>query len=217
MTRFPDLDAALRGTRVVFIIRRQDNGDLPGLVAAAIAGGARLIEITLNSPGALVALRRSVDTAPPGVFIGAGTVCTAEEVESVADHGGRFVVSPIFERSVVATARRLNLASLPGVATPTEAWQAARAGADYLKLFPAGSPAAVRVLRGPFPALPLIAVGGVNVTNAPDYLRAGCLAVGVGGALFSDPALSPDAVTSGVRELLAACARWNEPPSPCPT
>ena len=204
---YPELDAALRATRLVCIIRRQAPCDLPPIVAACLEGGARLIEITLYTPGCLDALRTCAPATPSGAFLGVGTVCTVAEAEAAAAAGARFVVSPIFNPELIAAARRLGLASFPGVATPTEAWQAAQAGADYLKLFPAGSPETVRTLRGPFPQLPFVAVGGVSTQNALDYLRAGCVAVGVGGALYSDPATPLAAIASGTRELLAACAR----------
>ncbi len=209
-----ELDAALHGSRVVFIIRRHTPCDLPSLISAAIAGGARLIEITLNSPGALEAIRASAAEAPRGVFIGAGTVCTPADVEAVAAHGGQFVVSPIFEPAVVSSASRFGLISFPGVATPTEAWRASQAGASYLKWFPAGSPDTIRSLRVPFPNLSFVAVGGVTAANARDYLRAGCIAVGIGGALFSDPTMPHDRITAHVRAALAACAPESHP---CPT
>lgn len=206
MPQHAELDSAVRRSRVVFIIRRHLPCDLPALVAATIAGGARVIEITLNTPGALEAIRASTRRAPSGVFIGAGTVCTGPEVDEVAAHGGQFVVSPVFAPEVVSAAGSLGLASFPGVATPTEAWQAAKAGASYLKWFPAGSPDTFRILRGPFPHLPFVAVGGVTAANARDYLQAGCAAVGIGGALFSDPDLPLPALSAQVRATLAACA-----------
>jgi 2-dehydro-3-deoxyphosphogluconate aldolase / (4S)-4-hydroxy-2-oxoglutarate aldolase len=150
--------------------------------------GIRCLEVTMNTPGALDELRAARDRLPGDVELGGGTVLTAEQVDAVADMGGSFVVAPDARPDVADRARARGLGYYPGALTPTEVAVAWQRGASAVKLFPAslGGPHYLRELRGPFRDVPLLPTGGVGIDDADGYLRAGALAVGVGGALLGD-------------------------------
>jgi 2-dehydro-3-deoxyphosphogluconate aldolase/(4S)-4-hydroxy-2-oxoglutarate aldolase len=142
----------------------------------------------MNTPGALAELRAARDRLPGEIELGGGTVLTAEQVDAVADAGGSFVVAPDLRPAVADRARARGLGYYPGALTPTEIGLAWEHGASAVKLFPAsvGGPGYLRELRGPFREIPLLPTGGVGIDDAGSYLRAGALAVGVGGALLGD-------------------------------
>ena len=120
-------------------------------------------------------------------MIGAGTVVTVPDVGRVAAADGKLIVSPNSDTEVITESKRLGLVSVPGTATPTEAFAALAAGADALKRFPAEvlSPAAVKALKSVLPQqVPLIAVGGINAGNMADYLQAGATGFGIGSSLY---------------------------------
>jgi 2-dehydro-3-deoxyphosphogluconate aldolase/(4S)-4-hydroxy-2-oxoglutarate aldolase len=196
----PGFLADLVQARVIFILRATAPVDLDAWVGAAVEGGARCLEITVPTPGALSAISRA-RRRHPGLRVGGGTVRTADEVNALADCGAEFAVSPHFDPALVAAGRARGLAVIPGVLTPTEMVAAWRAGATALKLFPAPPCGVVRALRAPLPELPLVAVGGVSSENLRDYLEAGCVAVGVGGSVFA-PDLAPAAIGRRVEELV---------------
>jgi 2-dehydro-3-deoxyphosphogluconate aldolase/(4S)-4-hydroxy-2-oxoglutarate aldolase len=168
---------------VLGIIRYRSAGDLRGAVGAVVTGGISLVEITIDTPGALGAIRAA---AGDGVTIGAGTVITPDDVKACADAGARFVVSPALVPEVVETALDSGLEPIPGVLTPTELLSALRWGATAVKVFPAGpagGPAYIRALRGPFPAVPLLPTGGIEPGDVRPLLDAGATCVGLGASL----------------------------------
>lgn len=172
---------------VIAILRRLAP-DRAFVVACALAGaGIPALELTIDSPDVLTVIGR-LRAELPDTAIGAGTVLTSAEVVAAADAGAQFVVSPNVDERVVATCVEAGIPSLPGAATPTEVVRAWESGASMVKLFPAGplGPATIRALRGPLPAIPLVAVGGVDGTNAVAYLEAGAAAVGIGSWLAAD-------------------------------
>jgi 2-dehydro-3-deoxyphosphogluconate aldolase/(4S)-4-hydroxy-2-oxoglutarate aldolase len=143
------------------------------------------LEITLTTPGALDAI--ATMAAEPGDVAGAGTVLTTDDVRRVADAGGRFVMSPVFDPAVIDEANLLGLLAVPGTSTPTEILAAHRHGARLVKVFPAaalGGAAYLRAVRGPLPDIPLVPTNGITAETLGDYLRAGAVAVGVGGDVF---------------------------------
>lgn len=157
-----------------------------------IAAGLPIIEVTLTIPDALSVIRELSTRFGSRALIGAGTVLGEEACTSAIDAGAEFVVSPAFEPAVIAVARSAGRAVFPGALTPTEVFQAARSGADAVKVFPAnslGGPSYVRALRGPFPNIPIIVTGGINLANIAGFLEAGVLAVGVGEAIMPRAAL----------------------------
>ena len=157
-----------------------------------VAAGLPIIEVTLTIPDALSVIRELSTRFGSRVLIGAGTVLGEAACTSVIDAGAEFVVSPAFEPSVVALARSAGRAVFLGAMTPTEVFHAAKSGADAVKVFPAnalGGPPYIRALRGPFPNIPIIVTGGVNLSTTADFLQAGVLAVGIGEAIMPRAAL----------------------------
>jgi 2-dehydro-3-deoxyphosphogluconate aldolase/(4S)-4-hydroxy-2-oxoglutarate aldolase len=141
--------------------------------------------VSLVTPQALEVVREAAASAPHGALIGVGTVLTVEQLIASDDAGARFVVSPSFNERVVREAAARGILALPGVATPTEAVDAIAAGAQAVKIFPASlwRPDVLREVRAALPWLEAVPTGGVTPANAPDWIRAGALAVGVGSAL----------------------------------
>ena len=179
--------------RVVAILRCAE----PARVGAAvIEGGVDVVEVPLNVPGALDAI--SSLSAIPGALVGAGTVMNAAAAQAALDAGARFLLSPVLVPEVVDAAHAAGAAAIPGAFTPTEIDACMRAGADLVKLFPADrlAPADLRTLLAALPDARLLPTGGITAANAAEWLAAGAVAVGVGGALTADPARAP--------ELLAA-------------
>jgi 2-dehydro-3-deoxyphosphogluconate aldolase/(4S)-4-hydroxy-2-oxoglutarate aldolase len=182
---------AILQTRLVAILRHVPTPLVGGVAQALAAGGVRALEVTFPSPHAdagrdtASAIGHLVRTLPGEVAVGAGTVLTVDQVEQAAQAGASFIVSPNTDQRVIARASELGLAALPGAATATECLAAHAAGASLVKLFPAGSLGLgyVKDLLQPLAGLPLVAVGGVNLDNAHQFIQAGCVAVGVGGSL----------------------------------
>jgi 2-dehydro-3-deoxyphosphogluconate aldolase / (4S)-4-hydroxy-2-oxoglutarate aldolase len=179
--------AEINRTRVMAILRSGDGASLVEPALALFAAGISLVEISLTTPGACAAIEQLVARKPDGAQIGAGTVLTVSDVADIAAAGAQFVVTPALAESVAESVRR-GLPVAAGALTPTEVLTAHRAGASIVKIFPAslGGPGYVKALRGPFPDLPLLAVGGVGVTETTQYLQAGARGVGVGSPLVGD-------------------------------
>lgn len=155
------------------------------------ASGIPVIEITLTVPQATEVI---ADLAKrfPDLVVGAGTVLNEESARRCLDAGARFLSSPGFVPEVVACARQAEVAAIPGAMTPSEVIAAWKAGADFVKIFPAaaaGGPNYIRALRVPLPQIPLIVTGGVNQSTAFDYILAGAHAIGVGSELLPKDAL----------------------------
>jgi 2-dehydro-3-deoxyphosphogluconate aldolase/(4S)-4-hydroxy-2-oxoglutarate aldolase len=182
--------------RVVAILRCAE----PERVGTAvIEGGVDVVEVPLNVPGALSAIS-SLVARFPDALVGAGTVMSAGEAVAALDAGARFLLSPVLRTEVVEAAHAAGAAAVPGAFTPTEIDACIRAAADLVKLFPADrlSPADLRTLLAALPDARLLPTGGITAANAADWLAAGAVAVGVGGALTRAPERVP--------ELLAALA-----------
>jgi 2-dehydro-3-deoxyphosphogluconate aldolase/(4S)-4-hydroxy-2-oxoglutarate aldolase len=170
-----------------------------------VDAGLDVIELPLTMPGALRAIE-TLAARRPGALVGAGTVLDEASARAAILAGARFLVSPGLDRGVVATAHRYGAAALPGVQTPTEMADALAMGADLLKVFPAGQlgPGFVKAVAAPLPQAPLVPTGGVSAGNAGEWLDAGAVALGVGGALTA----STDVAADRAAELLDAVARW---------
>jgi Entner-Doudoroff aldolase len=169
------------------IARRLNLTQMARVAEAVVEGGLRVVEVTLDTPGAYPQIRLLRDRCP-GVLVGAGSVLTVEAVHAAAEAGAQFVVAPTTDPAVIEAATGLGLASFPGAATPTEIRAAVVAGATAVKVFPAnllGGPAFVAAIRGPLHDPPLVPTGGVDPVSAPQYLAAGAVAVGAGTSLFS--------------------------------
>jgi 2-dehydro-3-deoxyphosphogluconate aldolase/(4S)-4-hydroxy-2-oxoglutarate aldolase len=170
---------------LVAILRGLDPDSAVGAARAAWGCGVPLVEVTLERPEGIAALSAVVAAAPDGVPVGAGTVTTPERLARAAGAGARFGVAPGLDEDTVRAAAHHEMPFLPGIATPTEAGHALRLGVTTVKAFPAGmlGTSWVRALADPFPELQVVATGGLDADNAPGFLAAGALAVGLGSAL----------------------------------
>ncbi|HMI62161.1 MAG TPA: bifunctional 4-hydroxy-2-oxoglutarate aldolase/2-dehydro-3-deoxy-phosphogluconate aldolase [Puia sp.] len=194
--------------KIVAILRGCDPVNIVEISQALYEGGIRLLEITLNSPGALDAIQQVAEQFGDRMVIGAGTVLTVEEVKAAVTAGARFVLSPSLDMEVIRFTRDLGAVSVPGAFTATEILTAYRAGANIVKVFPASvGPAYFRDIRGPLPQIPLMPTGGVNMDNIRDFQKAGAVAFGVGSALV--PA-SQGVVVGELRELTSRAAGYVE-------
>jgi 2-dehydro-3-deoxyphosphogalactonate aldolase len=192
----------LRG--VIAILRGITPDEVIAVADALIEGGITLVEVPLNSPRPLESIERLARHCGDRVSIGAGTVLTAADVDAVADAGGRLVLSPHFDPAVVRQTRLRQMLSMPGVATPSEGFQALAAGADALKLFPAEmlGPPVLKAWRAVFPpATPMFSVGGIGPQNLRVFKSAGATGIGTGSSLYS-PGAAPAEVRTRARELV---------------
>lgn len=172
---------------IIAILRGIGPNQVQEIGRVLVDAGIRIIEVPLNSPQARLSIEQLVAIMPADVLVGAGTVTSVEAVDSVAAAGGRLVVAPNTDTAVIARCLALGLDVLPGVMTATEAFAACNAGARHLKLFPASS-CDTRHLKALLEVLPresrIWAVGGTGTANLAQWLAAGAVGLGVGGALY---------------------------------
>ncbi len=177
---------------VVAIVRVPEGGALVEVSRALVDGGVTVIEITLTVPDCLDALRAVRQALGDRVLLGAGTVLDAETARTALLAGAEYIVSPTLNRDVIRVCRRYGKLAMPGAFTPTEILAAWEEGADVVKVFPAGvlGPAFLKAVRAPLPQVRLMPTGGVDLTNAAAYLRAGACCLGVGSQLVDPRAVA---------------------------
>jgi 2-dehydro-3-deoxyphosphogluconate aldolase / (4S)-4-hydroxy-2-oxoglutarate aldolase len=180
-----DTTARIEREGIVAVIRLERAGVLSRVVEALAAGGVRVIEVTMTVPGAIAAIGELTSSMPDELTIGAGTVLDPDTARRAIAAGARFVVSPVFRPATIEACHALDVPAIPGCYTPTEILNAWDAGADIVKVFPANGlgPSFLKDVRAPLPQVKLMPTGGVSIDNAGEWLRAGAVAVGVGGAL----------------------------------
>lgn len=191
---------------LIAILRGLKPDETEAVVGALIETGFTAIEIPLNSPEPFKSIGIAARMAPEGCLIGAGTVLTVDDVNRLADVGGRLMVSPNVEPDVISTAAAKGMVTMPGVFTPTEALAAARAGATGLKFFPASvlGPSGIQAIRAVLPAeLEIAAVGDVSEKNFADYAAIGIRSFGLGSSLYK-PGMSADDVRTRAKATIAA-------------
>jgi 2-dehydro-3-deoxyphosphogluconate aldolase / (4S)-4-hydroxy-2-oxoglutarate aldolase len=174
----------LATARLAAVLRVGRADQVGPAVDALVAGGLRAVELTFTTPGVETELARVRDTHPT-VLLGAGTLRTAADVRAAAAAGVDFLVTPHLDHELLDACLATGAAVLPGVLTPSEVAAALAAGAQAVKLFPAGTvgPGHMRALFGPFPGLRVVPTGGIERDDMAAWLQAGALAVGVGGEL----------------------------------
>ncbi len=181
----------VRELGLVPVIRAQSPDEASRAIEAIQAGGIDVIEITMTVPGAVPLIAEIAGRFPQAV-VGAGTVLDAETARACILAGARFVVSPALDLGTIECCRRYGIAVLPGALTPTEVLKAWQAGADIVKVFPAGAlggASYIKALKAPFPQIDLIPTGGVSVDTAAAFIQAGAAALGVGADLVDLKAL----------------------------
>jgi 2-dehydro-3-deoxyphosphogalactonate aldolase len=201
-----DLKTALARCPLVAILRGIKPDEAPPVAAALIDAGFAIIEIPLNSPDPFTSIARLAHQFGDLAMIGAGTVLTPTQVNEVNAAGGRLIVMPHADTEVIKAAKAARMVALPGFATPTEAFAAAHAGADGLKLFPAEAnpPAVLKAMKAVLPPdLPVLPVGGITPERMADYFKVGAAGFGLGSALYK-PGDTAEQVGEAARKFIAA-------------
>ncbi len=209
LTRYAAARAALP---LIAILRGIRSDECAAIGTALYDAGFRIIEVPLNSPDPLEGIRALRALLPIDALVGAGTVLSPEEVETAAGAGAEIIISPNSDDRVIARTKALGRLSLPGVATPSEAFAALAAGADGLKLFPAEliTPAVVGAWRAVLPRrTALFPVGGITPQNMAGYRAAGADGFGLGSALYR----AGDDADTVTRKARAFCVAWERAPA----
>src|ERR671930_281712 len=190
MSRESHLRHVLDGGLVAFV-RSPDGGKLVE-VCRALDGGVGTVEITMTVPDALDVLRQVRKALGDRVLLGAGTVLDPETARAVLLAGAEYIVAPTVNLDVIRLCQRYDKLVMPGAFSPTEILTAWEAGADIVKVFPADvvGPAFFKALRGPMPQVRLMPTGGVDLSTAADFLRAGACCLGVGSQLVEPRAVA---------------------------
>jgi 2-dehydro-3-deoxyphosphogalactonate aldolase len=205
MNPIEELKTRLGECPLVAILRGLRPDEAEAIGAAVFDAGIRIIEVPLNSPDPLASIGRLAATLGGRALVGAGTVLDPGDVARVREAGGRLVVSPNSRRPVIEATVAAGLVSIPGYFTPSEAFDALRAGAHALKLFPAeaASPAMVRAQRAVLPAdVPLLVVGGIRPDGMLAWREAGADGFGLGSGLYR-PGQSADETADKARAYVA--------------
>ncbi|ALA53984.1 bifunctional 4-hydroxy-2-oxoglutarate aldolase/2-dehydro-3-deoxy-phosphogluconate aldolase [Shouchella clausii] len=176
----------LLSSGVVAVMRKLPVEDIENIASALIEGGISGLEITLDSDDALGVIERLSKLVGDRAVVGAGTVLSSEQAEAAIDAGAKFVFAPILDKGTIEVAKRRETIVIPGVFTPTEAYQAIKWGADVVKVFPADcvGPSFIKSVKGPLPMVRMMPTGGVDLTNLASFIKAGAVAVGAGGSLL---------------------------------
>lgn len=204
----PDFAEAFARCPLVAILRGVSPDEIEPIGDALVNAGFSLIEVPLNSPDPLVSIERLATRLAGRALVGAGTVLTTDHVKSVAQAGGRIIVSPNTNADVITLTASLGLASLPGCFTPSEAFAAVAAGAHALEYFPAEaiSPAVLKAQSAVLPReIPKLAVGGITPDNMAPWKAAGATGFGLGSDLYK-PGMASDEVGAAARALVSNSA-----------
>ena len=172
---------------LIAVIRTDSEKEVLPICEALLAGEIFALEITLTTPQALDTIRTVSRKLGPDVLVGAGSVIAVSDCAAAIDAGAEFVVSPVCFTEIIAAAHERDRPAMIGAYTPTEAQLAHQAGADFIKIFPADKlgPGYIKSIRAPLPHLRIVPTGGVDLQTAPEFLKAGCVALGVGSSLIS--------------------------------
>lgn len=168
---------------LVPVVRASSADEAMQVIEAIKAGGVNVFEITMTVPGAIGVIEAVVKRYGSDALVGAGTVLDPETARACMNAGAQFIVSPALNLDTISMCRENGVPVLPGALTPTEVVTAWNAGADLVKIFPAGAvggPGYLKNLKGPLPLIKMIPTGGVSLTTAADFIRAGAAALGVG-------------------------------------
>lgn len=180
--------------KIVAVIREANIENIIPIARALHSGGIYTLEITAETPRVTSLIEKVVDVFGDQLVIGAGTVLDDVTAREVIMAGAQFIVSPTTNAKTIKMAKRYGVVSIPGALTPTEILTAYEHGADMIKIFPANvyGPDYIKSIHGPFPYIPLMVTGGINISNMNDYILKGGVAVGIGGNLVSPSRLKSE-------------------------
>jgi 2-dehydro-3-deoxyphosphogluconate aldolase / (4S)-4-hydroxy-2-oxoglutarate aldolase len=182
----------IRDIGLVPVVRAETADQARRAVEAIMAGGVRVLEVTMTVPGAIEVIEQLAKAFGGEALIGAGTVLDPETANKCIQAGAQFIVSPALNEETIAFCRARDIAIFPGALTPTEVVRAWNAGADAVKVFPAGAVGGasyLKALKAPLPHIELVPTGGVSLKTAADFIKAGAMALGVGADLVDMKAL----------------------------
>jgi len=209
MVKKHELMNALGRSGVIVVLRTEKADDLVDVAKALHEGGVKFIEITMTVPGALEVIRDAAKQLEGlEVYIGAGTVMDAETARAAILAGASYIVGPAYDQAMVDLCRSYGVAVMPAGLTPNEIFQAWKGGADAVKVFPAksvGGAAYLKAVKEPLPQVELVPTNGVDFETAADYIKAGALAVGVGGTVVDKKLLAArdfKAITANARRMV---------------
>ncbi|WP_305767129.1 bifunctional 4-hydroxy-2-oxoglutarate aldolase/2-dehydro-3-deoxy-phosphogluconate aldolase [Candidatus Epulonipiscium viviparus] len=202
--------------KIIAIVRGVAESDIVATAGALAEGGIKLLEITFNQkdPNTLkntaTLIKMVNEKYGDQICIGAGTVMNPEQATAAFEAGAKYFISPNTNIAVIHTTNNLGAVSIPGALTPTESQAAFEAGADFVKLFPAGDLGIgyIKSVCAPLNHIPFLAVGGINSENVADYLKTGIKGVGVGGNLVDLKAIANKdfkKLTALAKEYIANC------------
>jgi 2-dehydro-3-deoxyphosphogluconate aldolase/(4S)-4-hydroxy-2-oxoglutarate aldolase len=196
---------------IVAVVRSHDSQQLVEVARALADGGVPVVEITMTVPNALDVVRQVRQALGDRLLLGAGTILDAETARAALLAGAEYLVSPTLNLDVIRLCRRYDKLIMPGALTPTEILAAWEAGADIVKVFPADvvGPAFFKAIRGPLPQIRLMPTGGVDLTTAAEFLKAGACCLGVGGQLIEPKAVAQrnfDRIRDLARQYVAVVA-----------
>ncbi|AFN75559.1 2-dehydro-3-deoxyphosphogluconate aldolase/4- hydroxy-2-oxoglutarate aldolase [Melioribacter roseus P3M-2] len=180
--------------KAVAVLRIKEPEKLKKVIEAIAEGGITVAEITMTVPNAIELIERMSEELDENIIVGVGSVLNAETAEAAIKAGAKYVVSPVFKKEIIEKAHQMDVPAMPGCFTPTEIQTAYEAGADIIKVFPADV-LGMKFFKGilaPMPHLKLMPTGGVNLTNAGEWLNAGACAVGIGSALLDKDAIKKE-------------------------
>ena len=198
--------AIVRGLKPEYIVRLGHAFEEGGIGLMEVTYDQKAPETWKNTAAAIEAVEKEFGDR---VLVGAGTVITTKEVSMTYNAGGHYLVTPTTQPEIIRMGKALGMGLYPGAFSPSEILEAWNAGADAVKVFPAGSlgPGYIKAVRAPLGHIPLMAVGGVNEKNAAEYMKAGCVGIGVGGNLVNREWIENgewDKVTALAREFIKA-------------
>ncbi len=197
------VSAKILRQKAIAVLRADKSDVLLRVIDAVVRGGVSIIEITMTVPNAIQQIDRANSEFGDAITLGVGSVVSSDVAMAAIDAGARYVVSPVMNEGVIATAKARGVVSIPGTFTPTEAQRAHEMGADFIKVFPANILGMnyFKAVLAPLPHLHLIPTGGVTPDNAVDWISAGAVAVGIGSAL-----IDKNAIKEGRFEILTSRA-----------
>ena len=193
---------------LVAVLRGHDGRRIPEVCSALIDHGIRAVEITLTTPGALIAIEEVASALPTGVVVGCGSVLTAKDAERSLAAGAQFLVSPVAVRDVITVGQAAGVPTYPGAFSPNEIHDASVLGVEAVKLFPASAlePRYLSDVLAPLGGLKVMPTGGITIEQISAWLKAGAFAVGLGGPLIGDALAGGDlaALTARVARAIEA-------------
>jgi len=178
----------------VAVIRLKEADKLKKVIEALALGGVSVAEVTMTVPNAIGLIKQITQELSEDIIVGVGSVLNAETAKQAIKAGAKYVVSPIFKKEIIDMAHEYDVPAMPGCFTPTEVLTAYEYGADVVKVFPADvlGMAFFKGILAPMPHLKLMPTGGVSLTNAGDWIKAGAVAVGIGSALLDKEAIDSE-------------------------